>query len=171
MPDYIRGADIRAAMQHLLKEDEGLSLKPYVDSRGWLTIGYGHNLGVYAAPSTWRKVKQQTNDNITLDVAEHLLDTDIGIALLDLYKVFGSEPENPLQTLDIVQVAVLGCMAFQMGYNGFTSFKRMIAAVKAGDVEATVREMLDSTWARNFTVRAREYADLYTRPDLFGGEE
>lgn len=34
----------RAMLKVLVKSDEGLSLKPYTDTRGKLTIGYGRNL-------------------------------------------------------------------------------------------------------------------------------
>ena len=50
---------------------EGLRLRPYVDTTGHLTIGYGHNL---------------TDCGISPAIARAILDEDLGIALADAAK-------------------------------------------------------------------------------------
>ncbi len=58
-----------------LKTDEGFELKPYKDTQGKLTIGYGHNL---------------TDNGISLSIAEQLLQDDINIATENLtFKFLG----------------------------------------------------------------------------------
>lgn len=153
--------EVRRVMRKLLKVDEGRVLHPYVDSKGWLTIGYGHNLGVWAPPEVWQQVTLPSRPNITIDEAEYILDTDIVHALQEVHQSL----MNFIFDMHPVRVAVLGCMAFQMGGAGFRTFKRMLTAISVGSVKDTVREMLDSKWAREFEHRSRKYAHLYQWPE------
>ena len=56
--------------------------------------------------------------------------------------------------LDPVRRAVLVDMAFNLGLRGLLSFRRALAALKAGDCETCAVEMLDSRWAEQVGRRA-----------------
>lgn len=118
-----------------LRRDEGLRLKPYRDSVGKLTIGYGRNLddvGIYSAE------------------ADCLLTNDIKAATVTL------ESHFPWTTdLEQVRKDVLLNMTFNMGIVGLAQFKQMLASVQAGNYAAASREMLDSKWAEQVGPRAQ----------------
>lgn len=54
----------------LIKRSEGLSLQPYRDTAGFLTIGYGHKI---VPPATF-------DNGITLATAEQILENDVTAA-------------------------------------------------------------------------------------------
>lgn len=54
----------------------------------------------------------------------------------------------------------LAMMAYQMGAGGVLGFKRMVAALRAGDFEAAETHALDSNWARQTPARAKRVAAL-----------
>lgn len=125
--------------KQMLKEHEGLRLKPYRDTVGKLTIGIGRNLD---------------DVGITEDEAYAMLDND-------LVRVLGE-----LNTLDFwcdlgdVRQAVLVDMCFNLGWGRFTGFRNMLAACRAGDYETAALEMLDSRWHRQVGRRARRLAEM-----------
>lgn len=129
-----------------LKRDEGLRLKPYRDSVGKLTIGYGRNLD---------------DMGITEDEAEALLDRDIERAAADLDRAlpwWSALPEPRRRGL-------LN-MAFNLGMPRLRGFKKMLAALQAGDGRRAAKEALDSKWARQVGARAERIAALYRQaPD------
>ncbi len=124
-----------------LMRDEGLRLKPYRDSVGKLTIGYGRNL-----------------DDVGISEIESdiLLDHDIRRAIADLDRSLpwwrGLPP--PWQR-------GLANMAFNLGLPRLRGFKKMLAALEAGDGERAATEALDSKWAGQVGERAHRIAALY----------
>ena len=121
------------------KKYEGLNLYPYTCPTGHLTIGYGHNL----------------ENGITLEVAEALLQSDMAQAQLEVGK---SLPWS--NQLDEVRQYVLVDMCFNMGLKRLLTFKKMLAAVKAGYYERAAYEMLNSRWAGQVGRRATELAKM-----------
>ena len=117
----------------LIAEHEGLRLLPYKDTVGKLTIGYGHNL----------------EDNpIPVEVADMLLDGDIKDAILD------SQNFEWFEGLDAVRQAVIVSMVFNMGFKGFSGFKKTIGFMEKRSYLNAGAEMLDSKWARQVPTRA-----------------
>ena len=55
---------------------------------------------------------------------------------------------------------VLVEMVFQLGADGVREFDRFLAAIRSSDWGRAANEMLDSLWARETPVRAKELADL-----------
>ena len=51
-------------------------------------------------------------------------------------------------------------MAYQMGFTGFTKFKKAIANMKDKNWKAAAAEMLDSRWAKQTPNRANRLADI-----------
>lgn len=118
-----------------LKEDEGLNLKPYQDTVGKLTIGYGHNL---------------TDNGISLDMAEQLLQDDISIATRSLTSKFPW-----VDKLDNVRQNVLINMCFNMGIKTLSTFTEFLALVEAGKYEEAAEDVLRTLWSRQVGNRAR----------------
>lgn len=128
--------DVEALKKQLI-EDEGLTYKPYKDSRGITTIGVGRNL-----------------DDVGLSADEvfFLLTNDI------------ERVEKDLQTfpwwssLDPVRQLALANMRFQLGPNRFRGFKNMLYAIEIGDYQGASKEALNSDYAKQVPRRAAKVA-------------
>lgn len=120
-----------------LQRDEGLKLKPYLDTVGKLTIGYGRNLD---------------DVGISLAEAELMLDHDMSRAAA---AVLARIPWA--HTLDEVRFAVLVNMAFA-GIGTLLTFKKMLAAMERRDWSTAAKELLDSKYRRQVGMRAERLA-------------
>ena len=129
---------IRLTTQMLIA-DEGLSLLPYEDTAGFLTIGYGHNLDA---------------KGITGDIALKLLEWDISECLDDLRGI------GYWNDLSSCRQSVLINLRFNLGWNGFKNFKRMHEALVAQDYDAAADEIIDSEAYRTNSGLERRYGDL-----------
>lgn len=123
-----------------VRRNEGLSYLPYRCSAGALTIGYGHNLEARG---------------IDITVAELLLKQDLEIAEKEVKNAFIWWPK-----LDDARMGVLVEMCFNMGISRLVGFKKMLAAVEAGDYTLAAKEMLDSKWAVQVKGRAVELSKI-----------
>lgn len=121
----------------MLIRHEGLKLKPYRCSEGYLTIGVGHNL--------------DTN-GISEDIAFALLREDIVSAKVNLSKY------SFWEELDIVRKDALTDFMFNVGAGTFAKFKNMIAALEAKDYKTASRELLNSRYAKQVGKRAQTIA-------------
>ena len=132
MPDLKRLSD-------LLIRHEGMRLHPYRDSVGKLTIGVGRNL---------------EDVGITEQEARLLLENDLRGIIGELERM----PWFP--SLDETRKMALIDMGFNLGLPRLLGFKRMIAAIEAGDWSRAADEMLDSRWAEQVGARAEELAEM-----------
>ena len=123
-----------------VRRNEGLSYLPYRCSAGALTIGYGHNLEARG---------------IDITVAELLLKQDLEIAEKEVKNAFIWWPK-----LDDARMGVIIEMCYNLGISRLVGFKKMLAAVEAGDYKTAAQEMLDSKWARQVKGRAVELAKI-----------
>lgn len=116
-----------------LRQEEGLRLKPYKDTEGVLTIGYGRNL---------------EHKGISTAEAAVLLENDV------------DETIAALETMDFwplvndARRSVLVNMAFNLGVHGLLGFSLMLDAVRRGDYDVAARQMLNSKWAAQVGTRA-----------------
>ncbi|GGE75912.1 lysozyme [Streptosporangium jomthongense] len=129
----------RALLRSQLEKHEGLRLKPYLDTVGKLTVGYGRNLD---------------DVGITRDEADFMLDNDIEAVERQL------ETVSEYRALDPVRQTVIANMCFNLGFRGLIGFKRMWAAIGQGNYKRAASEMLNSKWARQVGTRATELADV-----------
>lgn len=113
--------------QEQLKMHEGFRSKVYKDTKGIMTIGYGHNLEA-------KGLSQRACDVIFED--------DLADAIFDASKYAFYDKLN-----DARQAVVIN-MIFNLGSYRFGLFKKMIAALERGDYNDAAAEMLDSKWAR-----------------------
>lgn len=126
------------ALVSMLEKHEGLRLRPYQDSVGVWTIGFGHNLNV----------------PISVAAARQILADDIAVA-----HALAQEIVPNFAHLSPNRQRVLVDMAFNLG-NRLKRFKRMLAAVDQHDWDAAAYEMKNSQWARQVGRRADHLADM-----------
>jgi len=122
-----------------LQKHEGLRLKPYKDSVGKLTIGYGRNLDDKGISNLEANL-MLANDihECIIQVQEHIL-------------FFGK--------LNDIRQNVLINMCFNLGIYGLLGFKKFLSALEREDFEDASIEMLDSRWALQVGIRATELSE------------
>lgn len=136
---------ILSRLEKLLLRDEGLSLKPYRDSVGKLTIGIGRNL-----------------DDVGISEEEALVFLDH-----DIHKVTVQVADNLpwYTTLDPCRQAVLLSMAFNMGIGGLLGFKNTLEMIRLGKYTEAAEAMLKSKWATQVKGRAIRLAKMMETGD------
>lgn len=128
----------------VIKRDEGFVSHAYQDSEGYWTIGYG------------RLIDERLGGGITEGEAEILLQNDIRRCLADLDRALPWWRRlTPPRQRGLIN------MRFNLGLTRLLTFKKMLAALKAGDGNRAAEEALDSKWARQVGDRAERVAALY----------
>jgi lysozyme len=127
-----------------LDRDEGRRRKPYRDSVGKLTIGVGRNLD---------------DRGLTEPEIDYLLHNDITLACaeLDRNASWWRDMPEPWQR-------GLANMSFNLGWPRLSAFKKMLAALEAGDGVTAAAEALDSKWSAQVGDKASRIALLFN-PD------
>lgn len=129
------------SLLRLLRLYEGFVPYAYRDSEGYLTIGIG------------RLIDKRRGGGITEDEAYYLLRNDIKVREIDLdSNLPWWRSQNSVR-----QMAMLS-MCFQLGIEGLLKFKNMLEAWKNGEYERAAAEALDSKWASQTPLRARDTA-------------
>ena len=128
-------------MDDELERDEGRRYVPYSDTRGFQTVGIGHNLAS-PIPSAW--IYPLTDDEI-----DQLLDHDLSItiAALDLHIGWW-------RTLDEVRQRCVCNIAFNLGVGSLMGFHDALADLKAGNFINASQEFQDSDWYKEVGDRA-----------------
>lgn len=125
-------------LEEQLIKHEGLKLKPYLDTRGKLTIGIGRNLD---------------DKGITKGEAHMLLCNDIFHATVALEEMIPNYP-----SLSPLRQRVLVDMCINLGVRGLKKFKKFLAAIEVGNFTVAAEEMLKSKWAGQVGKRATRLA-------------
>lgn len=124
----------------LIRKNEGLRLKPYVDTVGKITVGYGRNL---------------TDRGISLIEAENFLMRDVG-EVTDALKI-----QFPwMIDLDPIRLAVMVDMAYNMGIMGLATFHNTLDLIRQTRYEDAADEMGQSLWSRQVGSRAVRLEDM-----------
>lgn len=123
-----------------LKRHEGFRSKPYKDTVGKITVGYGRNLD---------------DMGVSKSEAQIMLNEDIRKATSELLGL----PEFR-RVSSPVRREVLINMCFNLGYPRLMGFVKMWLAIEAKAWEAAAEEMLDSLWAKQVGSRATELAEM-----------
>lgn len=126
-------------VQELVAQHEGLRLKPYRDTLGVLTIGYGRNLDA---------VGLRRNE------AEMMLGNDLSAARVSAkrYRWFND--------LSDVRQAVVVDMHYQLGRAGFAAFTKTRAAIAASEWHTAADEMVASRWHEQTPTRCDRLARM-----------
>lgn len=158
-------------LKHSLEDQlilhEGLRLEVYKCPADYWTIGVGRNLETKSLSRGEQQyilgcdelTPQQVINilkrrGITKEEALVLLAHDIQDCEQDL-KQF-----DWFDRLDPVRKKVVIDMRFNLGPGGFRGFKKMIAALAAGDYKAAAAEMVDSKWYHQVGARARRLVEM-----------
>ena len=131
-----------------LKVAEGFRAKPYRDTRGILTIGYGTDIekGLADGEIEWLNSHrgEQTDilkSGITKVEAEWLLRHRVAEKQREIAREWPYYAHLADQLKDALVDA-----AYQLGVDGLLKFHRMLAAIERSDWGAAEREARDSEW-------------------------
>lgn len=123
-------------LQAELIRDEGMVLKPYRDSLGFLTIGVGHLIK-----------KGESFGEITKDQAISILEYDIKDAERKLDSIFPG-----WRKLDDVRQRAAINLSVNLGYK-LGDFRRFLHAAKSGDWEKAADHLMQSRWYKQVKLR------------------
>lgn len=135
-----------AKVQDLLLRHEGLRLKPYLDSRGFATIGVGRCL---------------ETQGISQEEAMYLLNRDIIRVHNECHGAF-----TWFSTLNHARKAVIISMVFNLGLEGVKGFRRTLECLDHQDYQGAASEMLRSEWSTQVGARALELAKMMRTGDF-----
>lgn len=128
--------------------NEGLRLKPYKDSVGVWTIGYGYNMEAHGIPAhLTRKILE--DKGITTADAENLLLQEVAVSIKYAMEFF---PEMSKFTRARQFVCV--DMLFNLGPTRFAKFKPTIDLMNAGDWKGAVERLKRTLWYKQVKTRA-----------------
>ena len=125
-----------------LRRDEGLRLFPYKDSRGFNTIGVGHNLDANPLPF-------DVSQGITEAQALQILGQDV--ERISRYLV---QRLPWIVSLDDARLGVLTNMGFNLGVAGILEFHHDLADTQAGNYAKAAADMKASKWYTQVGARA-----------------
>lgn len=125
-------------LEFSLMRDEGVSYIPYTCTSGKLTVGVGRNL---------------TDAGLRPSEVRFMLKNDIEYFYERLYEEF-----DWFETIGAARMSTLINLAFNLGFKGFCSFKKMIGALEERNFAAAADELLDSKYAKQVGERAERLA-------------
>ena len=140
----------------IIAKEEGYREQPYYDHLGFPTVGYGRLLGPKNADLyNYTGAIYEKAERVWLSChIESVTQAILKSTLKDAY-----------QNCDEVRQAVLISMAYQMGVDGLSRFKKTIGFIEQGLFDAAAMEMLESRWADQTPERAERHADM-----MYSGE-
>ena len=142
--------DVPPSLIDTLKTEEGFSSKPYLDTRGFLTVGYGSRIEEELSPEEIACLGQDDpHRGITMDQGDCLLRVHVA----ELEGCLERSWPPFISAGEWVRYA-LGLMGYQLGCHGVIGFHDMLAALARGDTEAAVKAALDSDWDEETPRRA-----------------
>ena len=125
-----------------LLRDEGLCLEPYKDTRGFTTVGVGHNLDANPLPGQTYPLTQAQ--------AMQILGKDV-----ERISMFLQSKLPWIVRLDEARRGVLQNMSFNMGVPGLLKFHHDLADTQAGRYEQAALDMEASAWYKEVGNRAK----------------
>ncbi len=136
--------DKSSPYEHIVKKHEGFCAHAYQDTEGFWTIGYG------------RLIDERRGGGVSRVEAGLLLSNDLRAA-----EALGRNLFDDFDAFTIGRRQALVSMAFNLGPRGLSGFRKMRAAIQAGEWERAAQEALDSKWARQVPHRAAEIVELF----------
>ena len=123
-----------------IKLHEGFRPTVYQCTEGYDTIGYGF------------AVKDL---ELTKDIAEKILIQKVAELESKISKKFEWYHTAPQEAKEVVIN-----MCYQLGLSGFSKFKKTIYLLETEQYEDASIEMLDSLWAKQTPIRAKELSEI-----------
>ena len=136
----------RSFAKGMIKEHEGLKLKAYKDTKGLLTVGYGHQIDA-DSPLDIRSLKE--GDVISQERADQLFDMDFDDHLNAARQIPGFFKATKKRQAGLID------LTFNMGPNWYKSFPNFVKAFDEGDYQEAAKQL--------------EYADPINRPGVKSG--
>ena len=133
---------------------EGVSLKCYRCSEGFLTIGVGRNLETNPLTAEEKKVCGDYMHGITKNAAFYLLRNDISRVLKECEKRIVIWDK-----LDDERKYALLDMSFCQGIYGVLKFKKMLSSMGVGNWNDAAEHCLDSKWHTQAKNRCERIAE------------
>lgn len=131
---WLENNDWRLKAEALIKQHEGLRLKPYKDTLGFITVGYGRCLD---------------KKPLTIAEAEHLFQNDLTDCVKECKQNF-----KFFDKLNPARRAVIVDMCFNLGINKLKDFKNTLKYIEQGQYTEAADNMLKSLWAQQVKDRA-----------------
>ena len=125
-----------------LKRDEGFRPTVYDDSRGFKTLGYGHNLDAHPLPDLAFPITEVQ--------ATQILGKDV-----ERISTFLQRQLPWITSLDEVRHGCLTNMAFNLGVPGLLDFHHDLADTQAGNYAKAAQDMKASEWYTEVGERAQ----------------
>jgi len=123
-----------------IKEHEGFRSSVYQCTQGVDTIGYGFAI---------------KDLELTKEIAEQILIKKIANLESNISKKFDWYHTAPQEAKEVVIN-----MCYQLGLSGFSKFKKTIYLLETEQYEDASIEMLDSLWAKQTPIRAKELSEV-----------
>lgn len=132
--------DLKKMVLGMIREHEGFRQFPYKDTVGILTVGYGRNL---------------VHNGISRTEANYLLVRDVDRCYAKLHQWFVDWDDFELN-----RQAALIDMCFNLGWDGFLKFEKMIEAIREKCWNVAADEAKQSKWFGQVGKRAEEIVHL-----------
>lgn len=140
--------DNEAQLVAELRIDEGVRYSPYRDTKGFLTVGVGHNLDASPLPDGWAYP-------LTDDMVDVLLGSDLQNVFDDLDSALPWWAD-----LNDARQRVICNMCFNLGLTKLLGFVNTLTAMRQGRYADAARGMLNSAWASQVGNRAKRLATV-----------
>ncbi|MDY0974985.1 glycoside hydrolase family protein [Massilia sp. CFBP9012] len=136
----------RQKLEAQLVIDEGRRAIAYVDTVGKMTAGVGRNI-----------------------TDRPFFDDEIALMLKNDIKEVEKDLDRRLswwRQMSPARQNVLANMCFNLGINRLLGFEKALTHMRAGQYDASAREMLDSRWAKQVGARAVRLATLMRKGEF-----
>jgi GH24 family phage-related lysozyme (muramidase) len=130
-----------------IKLNESLSLKPYKDQLGYLTIGYGHLI----LPNEKFLLKKQ----LPKKEFEKIFEKDFKKALADVNNTLKPFISNKKEDELLIE------MVFQIGLKGCLKFKNLLKNMRRGNKHLVCFEMMNSLWYKQTPYRVKSLIKIF----------
>ncbi len=131
--------------KHFIKY-EGKKNKPYIDSRGYSTVGIGHKFEKGES-------KKSTYSDVEID---NLFKKDLAEAISSTKKVFPNFDTLPKE----VKIKLVS-LTFNLGEGGIKEFKKFRSAISNRNWDVAGDELMDSKWYNQVKNRGKDYVQFF----------
>jgi GH24 family phage-related lysozyme (muramidase) len=135
---------------------EGLRLRAYKDTRGFKTIGYGHNMDRALSKRIFLTLGYHYRDvyngkkALIKQQADKLFNIDMGIVRKEIGSVFNTYDKHSPYVQNIMRD-----LLYNLGKPKLLKFKKTIAAFNRFDYQEAANELYDSQWYKQTGFRGR----------------
>jgi len=133
---------------------EGFRAKPYKDTAGNLTVGYGTNLDSPSAKNLFSKagldVNKARKNGVSKSEAEALLKAGLQVGLSDAKALVPNFDSLPIEAKQVILD-----MSYNLGGPKLEEFEMFREALNRNDFATAAAEMVNSKWYRQTGNRSR----------------